>query len=217
VDWPLLQEVPEEDRRRILAVGVRRRFGRREVLFHEGDPGESMHLIASGRVAVRITTPLGDVATLSVLGRGAVVGELALVDDQGMRSATAVALEPTETVALQRSEFDELRRRHPSVHRFLVRALAREVRRLDAQLIEALYVPADTRVVRRLLELAEMYRTPGGYAVVPLTQDELASLAGTSRATVNRVLGQAQASGAIELGRGRVHVLETAPLERRAR
>lgn len=213
--WPLLQDVPEVDRREILAAAVRRRFGKREVLFHQGDPGEALHFIERGRVAVQVTTPLGEVATLRVLGRGAVVGELALVGE-GTRSATAVTLEPAETLALHVSRFQELRRRHPSVDRILITALTREVQRLDDRLVEALYASADVRVVRRLLELVAVYEEDGE-TVVPLTQDELASMAGTSRATVNRVLGVAQEAGALELRRGRIHILDPAPLERRAR
>ena len=73
-DWPLLRSLSEEDRRQVLSAARRRRFTRREVLFHEGDPGDTLHLIDKGRVAIRITTPLGDAATVGVLGRGDVVG-----------------------------------------------------------------------------------------------------------------------------------------------
>jgi CRP/FNR family cyclic AMP-dependent transcriptional regulator len=214
MEWPLLQEIPEGDRRRVLSLTVRRRFARREVLFHEGDPGETMHLIAKGRVAIRTTTPLGEVATLRVLGRGGVVGELALIDGYGIRAASAVALEPTETLALRLREFEDLRRRHPAVDRGLIAALAAEVRRLDARLVEALYVPAEARVIRRLLELVDVYSVGDDEVIVPLTQDELASMAGTSRATANRVLRQAEDTGAVEVRRGSVHVLEPGRLER---
>src|SRR5688500_5079700 len=155
--WSLLDGIPEDDRRRVLAATRRRRFGRREVLFHEGDPGDTVHLIDRGRVAVRVTTPLGDVATLNVRGAGDVVGELALLDRASRRTATVLALEPTETLAVHRDEFSELRRRHPSADRFLVAILAREVQRLSYLLAEALYVPVDTRVVRRLLALVDIY------------------------------------------------------------
>ena len=216
--WSFLEGVPEEDRRRALAATTRRRFARREVLFHEGDPGDTVHLLDRGRVAVRITTPLGDVATLRVRGPGEVIGELALLDPASRRAATVVALERTETLALRSDQFVELRRRHPSVDAFLVNVLAEEVRRLSGLLVEALYVPVDTRVVRRLVALEEAYRDPeaGGPTEVPLTQEDLASLAGTSRATVNRVLGEAERNGIIEVRRGRVIVLDRSALERRS-
>lgn len=215
--WSLLDGIPEDDRRRVLAATRRRRFGRREVLFHEGDPGDTVHLIDRGRVAVRVTTPLGDVATLNVRGAGDVVGELALLDPASRRTATVLALEPTETLAVHRDEFTDLRRRHPSVDRFLVAILAAEVQRLSSLLAEALYVPVDTRVIRRLLALTEIYASESGPTEVPLTQEELASLAGTSRATVNRVLGEAERDGVVDVRRGRIVVTDPEGLRRRGR
>src|SRR4051794_39845070 len=76
VDWPLLRSLSDDERRRVLSTARRRRFARREVLFHEEDRGDTLHLIDKGRVAVRITTPLGDAAIVGVLGRGDVVGEM---------------------------------------------------------------------------------------------------------------------------------------------
>src|SRR5688500_154337 len=95
----VLDSIPEEERRKVLSSARRRRFGRREVVFHEGDPADTLHLIDKGKVAVRITTPLGDAATLAVLGRGEVVGEMAMLSEAGRRGATVVALEPTETLS----------------------------------------------------------------------------------------------------------------------
>ncbi|MGH9138541.1 MAG: Crp/Fnr family transcriptional regulator [Acidimicrobiales bacterium] len=208
----LLDSVPDEVRRRLIAAGHRRRFARREVLFHEGDPGDTLHLIERGRVAVRITTPLGDTATLAVVGAGETVGELALLDERPVRSATVVALETTETWALHRDQFDAMRAEDPAVDRFLLDVLAAHVRRLSTQLVEALYLPADTRVARRLVALTSSY----GHDDITLTQDELATLAGTTRATVNRVLGELAATGAVAVGRGRIVVLDHGALARAA-
>jgi len=216
--WELLSGLSDDDRRRVLSTARRRRYGRREVVFHEGDPGDTLHLIDKGRVAVRITTPLGEVATMVVLGPGDVLGELALVGAGGRRSAGAVALEKTETLALHRDEFDELRRRHPSVEGLLVAALTAQVTRLSALLVEALYVPADKRVARRLVDLTAVYDegSPDGIAIT-VTQDDLASLAGTSRATANRVVGELEQAGALAVSRGRITVIDDGVLARRAR
>jgi CRP/FNR family transcriptional regulator, cyclic AMP receptor protein len=217
VNWPILSSLSEEDRRRVLASTRRRKFSRREVLFHEGDLGDTLHLIDKGRVAVRITTPLGDVATLGVHGAGEVVGEMAVIHEGGRRGATVMALEPTETLSLQRDQFMELRRDHPAVDRFLIEVLAAHIQSADRHLMEALFVPVERRVLRRLLALTDVYGNPGNHSEIPLTQDDLASLAGTSRATVNRVLRQAEEAGWVALGRGRVKVLDAERLARRAR
>lgn len=218
-DWPLLRSLSDDDRRRVLAAARRRRFTRREVLFHEGDPGDTLHLIDKGRVAIRITTPLGDVATVSVLGRGDVVGEMAVLEEGGRRGATVMALEATETLSVDRGQFLELRRRHPDVDLLLFEVLMANIRRVDTQLMEALFVPVDRRVIRRLLSLTDIYASGDQVdgVEVALTQDDLASLAGTSRATVNRVLRQAEEAGAVSLSRGRIRVTDRAFLTKRAR
>ena len=210
--WELLRDVPDAEVRRVLSIARRRTFARGEVVFHEHDPADSLHLIARGRVAVRITTPLGDTALLALRGPGEAFGELALVSGpEALRSATVEALEPVETHAVYRREFDALRREHPQVGEVLVALLADAVRRTNGLLLDAYYAPADTRVLRRLAELAAA--APAGD--VRLTQEDLACLAGTSRATVNRVLRAAQRRGTVELARSRVRVADPAALLRR--
>jgi CRP/FNR family transcriptional regulator, cyclic AMP receptor protein len=217
VDWQLLANVPQETLRALLAIARRRTFSRNEVVFHRGDPADSLHLIRKGRFAVRIATPLGDTATLSVRGPGDAFGELALLGGEAARSATVSALEPGETYSIYRVEFHRLRREHPGVNDVLTGILADRLRRLSEQLIEAYYVPADRRVLRRVRELADLYGGESGAILVPLTQEDIAGLAGTSRATVNRVLREEVRRGTLELRRGRTVVLEADELAKRAR
>jgi CRP/FNR family transcriptional regulator, cyclic AMP receptor protein len=201
MEWTLFSEVPQEDVRAVLAIARRRTFARGEVVFHRGDPANALHLISAGRFAVRITTPLGDTATLAVRGQGDAFGELALVSTDGERSATVQALEAGETRSVLRDDFERLRRQHPSVDAILVAILAERVRGLSELLTEAYYLSADARVVRRLADLAELYD-----GSVPLPQEALAELAGTSRATVNRVLRELEEAGVVALARARTVV-----------
>jgi CRP/FNR family transcriptional regulator, cyclic AMP receptor protein len=216
VDWQLFAGVPSEDVRRVLASARRRTFSRGEVVFHRGDPGDSVHLVSKGRFAVRVITPLGDTATLAVVGPGSWFGELALLSDDAIRSATVSALEPCETFALHRTDFLRLRREHPGATDVVIALLAEELRRMNERLVEALYVDSERRVRRRLLELAEEYRADEASVVIPLTQEELAGLAGTSRATVNRVLRDEETRGSIELHRGKTVILDREQLTRRS-
>ena len=142
MEWGLLGSLAEAERREVLAAARRRRFIRGEVVFHEGDPGDTLHLIAKGHVAVRIATPLGDTALLRVLGAGQYFGELAVVAP-APRSATIVCLEVVETLALHSDVLEELRLKHPAVEGVLTHALVAEVRRVSGLLIEALYLPVD--------------------------------------------------------------------------
>lgn len=211
--WALLEGVPEEDVRRLLSVARRRTFDRGEVVFHEQDPADTLHLIVKGRFVVRTQTPLGERAILAVLGPGEMFGELALLGEDQRRSASIAALEGGETHCIHRIDFEALRRDHPDTAQVLISILAGQVRRLSRHLLEALYVPADKRVLRRLLEVAALFDD----GVVPLNQEDVASLAGTSRATANRVLREEAERGAVQLRRGKVAVLDAEALARRAR
>ena len=215
MQWRLVSEVPEEDVRRLISVARRRTFGRGEVVFHREDPADSLHLVQKGRFAVRIMTPLGETTTIAIRGPGDSFGEMALVEDGGRRSATVAALEDAETLAVYQAEFHRLRKEHPQVDRVLMAFLAGEVRRQNELLLEALYIPVERRVLRRLVELSGTYARANGE--IPLTQEQLAELAGTSRATVNKVLRDEQSRGTVELRRGKTIVLQADELGRRAR
>ncbi len=215
--WQVLEGVPEGDVQQLLSIARRRVFRRGEVVFHVHDPADTLHLIVSGRFAVRVQTAVGDVAILTVLGPGDMFGELALIGGESRRTATVEALEAGETRSIHRPDFERLRAQHPSVTEVLVAILSGGMRRLSQHLLEALYVPADKRVLRRLGELAESYAPGAAEAVIPLRQEDLASIAGTSRATVNRVLREEESRGSVRLERGRTVVLDRATLERRGR
>jgi CRP/FNR family transcriptional regulator, cyclic AMP receptor protein len=217
VEHALLSGLSDADRRHVLARTVRRSYRKDETLFHEGDPGESLHLVERGRVAIRASTRNGDVVILAVLRQGDSFGEQALLGPQGTRIASAVALEPVETRTLHRDEFDALRREHPSVERLLVDVLAAQVRRLTVHLLDALYLPVERRVVHRLAELAEIYFAGGSIIDIPLRQEDLAALAGTTRSTTNRVLQELASEGVVALRRGRVVVISADALAERAR
>lgn len=215
MDWPVLASLPP-DERRTLAAGLRRRAYRRdEVIFHQGDPADTLHLIAAGRASVRVTMPGGEFVVVELLGPGDAFGELALVGPQSRR-ATVVALERCETLSLGRDEFERLRTAYPGVDRFLIDLLARRVDRLNTYLLEALFVPAERRVLRRLLELCELYPADGQGIVIPVTQETLASLAGTTRPTANQVLRRMVAIGIVTVSRSQIVVLNRASLQERA-
>jgi CRP-like cAMP-binding protein len=217
IEWHLLSNVPPEEVRELLGVARRRRFARNEVVFHRDDPGDALHLIAKGRFSIRVMTPLGQVATIALRGPGDSFGEMALLSDEARRSATVTALEEAETYSVTRGDFERLRLRHPAVNELLLRFLQNEVRMLNDRLLEALYVPVERRVLRRLVELAELYPHGENGAVISLTQESLAELAGATRATVNQVLRKEERRGTIELSRGKTRILDLASLTQRAR
>jgi CRP-like cAMP-binding protein len=213
----LLAELDPAVARHVLSGSRRNRFKRNEVIFREGDPADCVHLIAVGRIAVRVTTASGYSATLDIVGAGGVIGEQALLPGGGVRSATAIALERVDTIKLGASTFAELRREHVGIDDFLLSMLATRNRTVTRRLMEALYVSTETRVLRRLIDLVGLYGSDGdSEVVVTFTQEDLAGLAGTTRETVNRVLRGEAEQGSIELGRGRIRIRDLAGLTKRA-
>lgn len=211
----LFQDLPEAELRRLVAIAKRRRFARNEVVFHRGDPADTLHLIARGRFIARVETSLGDTVTVSLYGPGEAFGELALLDLEQARSTTIAAIEPGETLAIHRDDFTRLRTDYPSVNEVLVQLLAARLRRMNDLYVEALFADAETRVLRRLHELAGLYGRDEHDTVIPLSQQEIAGLAGTSRATVNRVLRAEQTRGTVKLDRGQTTILDPGSLARR--
>lgn len=215
MDAGILDQLGPDERRTLLARMHRKRFAKGEVIFHEGDPADALHLIAKGHVSVKVTTPRGEPAILCVLGPGSLVGEYAAIAP-ARRSATATALDPTETMTLDYDEFASVRAQWPSVDRFLLENAITEVRRLSAALSDALYLPVEQRVLRRLLEVAELYGLEDGRSI-PIGQADLAGLAGVARQTTNRILAGVQSAGAIRLHRGSIEILDVAAVQKRAR
>jgi CRP-like cAMP-binding protein len=211
----LFDGLDDDARRAVWSRMRRRKFARGEVIFHEGDPGDALHLIVKGRVSVKASTPRGDQAILRVLGPDEIVGEFAVISP-GPRAATVTALELTETMMLDAETFTALRKEGPTVDDFLLNASIAEVRRLSASLLDALYLPVEHRVLRKVCELGDMYRDADGIRV-PLGQDEIAQMAGVTRQTVNKVLAKAQEDGVLRIARGRLEILDLDLLRKRCR
>lgn len=216
MEWQLLRDLTESERREVLAKTQRRQFKRGEILFHEGDPADTVHFIAEGRVMARRTSPTGDSVAFRVIGRGRALGDVSVFSSAQRRSSTVSALEPTTTLSLTFAEFARLCGAHPGIHALLATLLAARVKRLSDHLLEALFLPTEGRVVRRLLDLCEEYESaPDHRVVIPLTQTDIAELAGATRPSTNRVLRGLESEGLLQLRRGQVEVVDRAGLRQR--
>ncbi len=196
-----------------------RRFRRGEVLFHEGDPGDALFIVASGAGKVVVPSEDGAEAILATVRRGEFLGELALLDG-APRSASAIALEPTETLALPRDRFRALVATEPAIRDALLAAVAGELRRLTTHVAELHFLDLTGRLAARLARLAEEQgeKLPGGAVRLdaPLTQGDLAAMIGSTRQSVNKVLGEFEADGLIKLERDTILVPSLEKLSRAA-
>jgi CRP/FNR family cyclic AMP-dependent transcriptional regulator len=199
----LLSTIPffsslEADDLRALATSCRSRtFERGEVLFHEGDPSTGLYILRSGRVKIVLVDASGEETVLHVEGPGDCLGELSLVDGEP-RSATAVALERVDALALHRQDFLDLLDRRRSVERAVMKGLAAMVRRLSTHVHDLSSLDVEERLAKKLLELAARHgeATPDGTRIAArLSQQDLARMVGLTRASVNKHLRIFEAEG----------------------
>lgn len=214
----LFRGVTRPDLETIAPMLRQRRFRAGETIFHEGDPGDAMHVIAGGRARISITSREGDEAILVTLGPGDVFGELVLLDG-APRSATAMAVEPTVTFILARSSFDSLIAHNDAFRSAILRNLAGDLRRLTAHASELHFLDLAGRLASRLARMAED-AAPGQDANVhlgrPYTQSELAAMIGGTRQSVNRIVAELVSEGLIRVERDDLVVVDVRLMTQRA-
>ena len=209
---PLFGGLDEEGLANLLRGMRIRRFRRNETVFHLGDPGDALFIVMSGSIKITLPADSGDEAILATLRPGDFFGELALLDG-APRSATAIAIEPTETYILPRDRFRELIATEPVMREALLATLAAEVRRLTHHVEELHFLDITGRLASRL---ARMANEPGAASqpdgsirlAGPLTQGDLAAMIGCTRQSVNKLLGMFTDDGLIRLERDRIVVLD---------
>jgi CRP/FNR family transcriptional regulator, cyclic AMP receptor protein len=212
-----LSATDEAGRRAILQGCPRRRFAAGAFIFHAGEAGDTLHLIRKGRVAVLAVQSFGETRILAILGVGDTFGELALLLEGHQRTATVQAIEATETQVLNRSQLEELRASGGAIDRFLVDLLAHQVNRLTEQLVELAEVPAPVRVYRRIVDLATVFGATKPGSHLPVTQAQIASMAGVGLRVTSRVIADARRDGLVDTGWRHMTVLDLPEIRRRSR
>jgi CRP/FNR family cyclic AMP-dependent transcriptional regulator len=215
VGWARLAAAAGLNDRELRMRCVRRKFARGEVIFHEGDPAAVMHLIDVGHVAIKLTTPMGEIGLIDIRQPGDTFGEQSLIDGIGVRTATTVAVGRVETLCLDHHNLSDLRDHHPDIDRFLLMLVSERLNATSQRLLEALYLPAETRVLRCVDRLRQMFAA-GSESSIPLTQNDVAEMAGVTRSTANRVLRHAQETGLIRISRAHIDVCDVSGLRRKA-
>lgn len=213
---PIFARLADADLRLLSASLDTQAFARGEMIFHQGSEGDLLYLIVRGQVRIFTNSQLGQELAMKVCCAGDFFGELALLDGQP-RSASAQAMLPTSTLTLHRDAFRQAIRHAPEIAVSVLEELSARLRRTNIYAEYLASHSAPQRVVRTLLDLADQHsadREGGTRIDLYLTQDDLASLAGTTRETVNRVLSGLREQGLILIERARVSVLNLPQLER---
>ena len=192
----------------VAQVAVPRRWDRGQVIFREGDSGDTCYLLRSGAVVLTREHQDGRMVALAELRAGSLFGELAMFRGE-TRSATAEAVEPATAVALLAGDVQRLIRRNPDLALKLLASLAERVSRTNERLLQQSFQTVAGRVASALLAQTISRQAEGAPetdVLIRATQAEIANLAGTSRESASRFLATLERAEVVTLGRGKVTV-----------
>lgn len=202
----LLEHLESAELDALIAYSTTERYRANETIFNKGDPGNSLMIVVTGRIKISAFSAEGKEMVLAVLGKGEILGEMAILEDKP-RSADAAALERTEVLVLHRREFVPFLERNPKLCVRLLRVLSARLRRTSELAEDRVFLSLPSRLAKVLLDLAggDRIELAAGVRVdFGMSQKDLAALLGASRESVNKQLSAWQHDGLIEMGRGYV-------------
>ena len=215
----ILPRLPENLSSQLFVGAACRHLEAGESLFVAGDPGDGCYRLEQGLVKVIVTSPQGEDRILAILGPGAIVGELSVIDG-GPRSASVVAVKPSELSFVSRAVFTECAKHHPEIYHYLVDVLAARLRETDEALVAASFLTVKSRLARALLELAKFLGEEGASGCVwirhKVSQSDLAAMAGVARENVSRALSDWKRCELVTRSNGYYCLHDVATLQRTA-
>ena len=195
----------------LTALVRRHRYEEGEVVFHEGDAGTALFIIDTGEVKIVLGSAEGKEVVPSLFGQGDFFGELALFDGEP-RSADAVAKEASQLLIIRREDFLRFLADHPQVAMSLLAIVSRRLRRTDELVRDAAFCDVRTRLVRKLLDLAQTrgQQGPQGAVIIAsrLTQSELANMVGATRESINKWLRYYAQKSLLRFHRGQITLMD---------
>jgi CRP/FNR family cyclic AMP-dependent transcriptional regulator len=206
----LFERLTPTEKQRLERGALLRGFKRREIIYFPAEPGQSVLVLARGRVKIKALGPDGKETILAFIEEGELFGELALVDSQP-RNEFAEAVEDSQVVAIPREDMLWLMGQRSDVALHVTQLLGLRRRRIEARLRNILFRSTRERTAALLLELLESHgrQTDGGWEIrLRLSHQELANLIGATRESVTLALGRLQGERLIRVRRRQVVVLD---------
>ncbi len=207
----LFGHLKPEELKRLLAWARVERLEAGEVLFRKGEPGDRLFVVLVGRISISVASDAGKEVVLNVLGRGAVLGEIALLDGRE-RTADATASEDSYLLIIDRADFIPFLARHPEVAARLLAVVCERVRWVAESYEDSLFLELPARLAKRLLMLAETHGEPvdsGNLRIeFKLSQQDLGKMTGVSRESINKLMRAWQDDGLVAVAHGRVTILD---------
>lgn len=193
-------------------------LSRRDELFHKGDGGTEIYVVAQGKLKALTTSIGGDDVVFSIVGPGEVIGEVALLGGTP-RTASVSAIEDCELLVIDRRDFMSFLKNHPDVAVKLLYVLATRLKRVSELVEDTLFLNLPLRLAKKLLALARLYgeQVPDGLRVdLKLSQEEWGDLVGATRESINKQVRQWTEAGIVRVEKGYIVILNSVELEKLA-
>ena len=187
----VMNVLTDEEMERLIPLLSERAFRPKQILFGAGDPAERVYLVLKGRIKVYQVAENGKEIILDVVGRGGVVGDMAIVED-GERTAYAQAIDDAVAVSISWDDFSHVVQQSPKLGFVMMELMARRLAGMQRTFMNLVSKPVSARLADMLLN-----RQEDGIVRLGLTHQELAQTIGTSRETVTALFSRFVALGAI--------------------
>lgn len=211
----LFRDLPDLELELLGESFLRRRYGRNEVVFSQGDAGDGLYIIVDGQVSIGREGPAGNELIITMLEPGDYFGELALFDGEP-RSATAITASDVSLLFLPRTAFRAFLETHPGAVLICLTVVVQQLRRCTDLVDELALLDIRSRVARRLLRLQEqggIDKGRYGQDTFNITQQQLANMTGATRESINKHLNALVDERVIRVERGHITILDRARLE----
>jgi CRP/FNR family transcriptional regulator, cyclic AMP receptor protein len=209
----IFADLSAEEMDAIAAAAPMKTYPPGSLLYSPHQPVETLFILKRGRVRIFRISPDGRALTTAIVNPGTIFGEMVIVGQQ-MHDSFAEALNEVVVCVMSRTDVQRLLLGDPRIAARIAEILGRRVAQLERRLSDSVFKTVPERIASTLCLLAadERPRTLAKGVQIALTHAQLAALAGTSRETTTKVLGEFVDQGLLRLGRGKITILDTAKL-----
>ncbi|BAU29492.1 CRP/FNR family transcriptional regulator [Aneurinibacillus soli] len=221
IDWrflcyfPFFEELEEADLREISSMFITRTYEKGRTVFLEGEKGDELYMIKSGVINIYRIDEAREII-LAIFGDGDFFGEMAVLENEQVRSASAKTMEKSVLYALKRQDFMSLLNRNPNISMKILKTTLDRLRKANELITNLTILDARTRVIRMLLRLAGQHgtqRKDGILINLKLTHQQMADMTGTVRETVTKILLELQDEKLIHIEKKKIMIGSIEKLE----
>lgn len=212
----LFAGLDDDSLKHLVSITQEKNYNKKEVIFHHGDEGSALFILVSGAVKIFLNDDKGKEIILKILYEGDFFGEMSLLDGN-FRSAGVMAVDSSKALIIQRDEFIDFIKKNPDIALNMMVLQSRRLRKIDEKIASLAFFDSYGKVARLLLDIAEESgeKVDGNIVInTNLTRQQLASIAGLTRETLTRIMGEFQERGAIEVDGRKIVILNESVLKR---